>query len=278
MVQEIDRVAAQTHFNGQPLLDGQFSALFQIGADAGQTLSIPALLYTRPQILGKTDFPTCVLGLQRIDPTGTVNGPSGHDPVPPASFTINGHVVQVPEMPGQSIGSYPNANDAMIGGRVAYARLLASCINAEAGQTQVIAEPDPNDGTVRLIRITGQGRISATNTVAGSHDVLEKVTGKVDIGTFSGAQMAMCLMDSALAEVNLARADLGALQNRFSSVIASLQNSHENLSASRSRIQDADYARETAQLTRSQILQQAGSAMLSQANTLPNNVLTLIQG
>ena len=75
-----------------------------------------------------------------------------------------------------------------------------------------------------------------------------------------------------------ARATLGATQNRFSSVVSSLQTAAENLSASRSRIQDADFAAETANLTRAQILQQAGTAMLAQANALPNNVLTLLRG
>jgi len=84
-------------------------------------------------------------------------------------------------------------------------------------------------------------------------------------------------LDSALQSVNEARADLGAIQNRFSSAIANLQVSSENMAASRSRIQDADYAKETAELTRNQILTQAGTAMLSQAKSVPQNVLSLLQ-
>ena len=71
---------------------------------------------------------------------------------------------------------------------------------------------------------------------------------------------------------------MGALQNRFESVVAKLQTTSENLTASRSRILDADFAAETANLTRAQILQQAGTAMLAQANAIPNNVLTLLRG
>ena len=71
---------------------------------------------------------------------------------------------------------------------------------------------------------------------------------------------------------------MGAYQNRFASTIANLQTTAENLTASRSRIQDADFAAETANLTRAQILQQAGTAMLAQANAIPNNVLTLLRG
>lgn len=101
----------------------------------------------------------------------------------------------------------------------------------------------------------------------------------VDISGTDGTNAADAIetIDDALKLVNSTRADLGAIQNRFSSAIANLQTSSENLSASRSRIQDADFAAETAALTRSQILQQAGVAMLSQANALPNNVLSLLR-
>ncbi len=99
----------------------------------------------------------------------------------------------------------------------------------------------------------------------------------IDISSQSGASGAITAVDAALKTVNDSRADLGAIQNRFSSAIANLQTSAENLSASRSRIQDADFAAETAAMTRAQILQQAGVAMLSQANALPNNVLSLLR-
>ena len=95
--------------------------------------------------------------------------------------------------------------------------------------------------------------------------------------TGANAQLALAVVDAALSQINVSRGSLGSFQNRFSSAIASLQTTSENLSASRSRIQDADFAAETAQLTRAQILQQAGTAMLAQANQLPNNVLTLLR-
>ena len=92
------------------------------------------------------------------------------------------------------------------------------------------------------------------------------------------ASAALAVVDAALAQVTSTRGALGAYQNRFGSAIANLQTTAENLSASRSRIQDADFAAETANLTRAQILQQAGTAMLAQANAIPNNVLTLLRG
>jgi flagellin len=99
----------------------------------------------------------------------------------------------------------------------------------------------------------------------------------VDISSLSGANDAIAVLDGALSQVNSIRADLGAIQNRFESTISNLSTTSENLSAARSRILDADFAAETASLTRSTILQQAGISILSQANSLPQQVLSLLQ-
>jgi flagellin len=101
---------------------------------------------------------------------------------------------------------------------------------------------------------------------------------KLDISTVEGANKALVSIDNALKSVNSARSNMGAIQNRFSAVVSNLQATSENLTASRSRIRDADFASETATLTRGQILQQAGTAMLAQANSLPNGVLSLLRG
>lgn len=98
----------------------------------------------------------------------------------------------------------------------------------------------------------------------------------IDVSTAAGAQTAIMRIDSALATVTSNRATLGAIQNRFDSTISNLQNVSDNLSAARSRIQDADYAAEMANLTKNQILQQAGTAMLAQANSMPQSVLSLL--
>jgi flagellin len=99
----------------------------------------------------------------------------------------------------------------------------------------------------------------------------------VDISTVEGANAAIAVLDGSLSQVTSIRADLGAVQNRFSSTVANLQATSENLSAARSRILDADFAAETAALTRAQILQQAGTAILAQANAIPQNVLSLLR-
>lgn len=101
---------------------------------------------------------------------------------------------------------------------------------------------------------------------------------KTTNGTPTGANDALKVIDAALANISNARASLGAVQNRFTNTISNLQATSENLSSARSRIQDTDFAAETASLTRGQILQQAGTAMLAQANSLPNGVLSLLRG
>jgi len=100
---------------------------------------------------------------------------------------------------------------------------------------------------------------------------------QVDITTQRGANDALKIVDGALAYVDNLRADLGAIQNRFSSVVSSNSVTSENVAAARSRVQDADFAAETANLSRAQILQQAGTAMLAQANASTQNVLTLLR-
>jgi flagellin len=117
------------------------------------------------------------------------------------------------------------------------------------------------------------GLTAATTTAALSGTTI----AATDISTVAGANAALASVDAALTTVNGSRAQLGAIQNRFDSVVSSIQTTSENLSASRSRIRDADFASETAQLTRAQILQQAGVSILGQANSLPQNALSLLQ-
>ncbi len=117
-----------------------------------------------------------------------------------------------------------------------------------------------------------------TGAANATNSALLQSVDKLDISTVEASNRTLAIVDSALAAVNSQRARYGALQSRFDSTIGNLQTTSENLSASRSRIKDADFAEETAKLTRAQILQQAGIAMLSQANALPQQVLTLLRG
>ena len=119
----------------------------------------------------------------------------------------------------------------------------------------------------------------ATNQIGTSYAEGAAATGFADLNVLdtTGADNALNAMDAALKTINSARADLGAIQNRFTSTIANLNTSSENMSAARSRIRDTDYAAETAELTRTQILQQAGTAMLAQANQSSQNILSLLR-
>ncbi|NVM75452.1 flagellin [Duganella sp. SG902] len=126
------------------------------------------------------------------------------------------------------------------------------------------------------ISSTGTAVLGGTAGTAIGSDL--QSVAKLDVSTVDGANAALKTIDSALNQINSNRAALGAIQNRFASTISNLNTATENLSASRSRIQDTDFAAETASLTRGQILQQAGTAILAQANSLPNGVLSLLRG
>jgi flagellin len=178
------------------------------------------------------------------------------------------------------------AADAALASRNAIGNALASAINAKSGEAGLVASVDSATGTLTVTSLsagdvgdqitqTSLAGGAFTNTALAAGDAV--TVSSVDISTFGGAQQAIGIMDAALTAVNSARADMGAIQNRFQSVVANLTTSAENLSASRSRIRDADYARETAELTKTQILQQAGTAMLAQANQIPQAVLSLLR-
>ena len=128
--------------------------------------------------------------------------------------------------------------------------------------------------TITTATMTGEQKLTGA---LGSMGVGGAAASAPGISSFTFATDALGKLDIMLGEINSKRAEFGAIQNRFQAVIENLQVSAENQTAARSRIMDADFASETASLTRSQVLQQAGTAMLSQANSLPNNVLSLLR-
>jgi len=152
-----------------------------------------------------------------------------------------------------------------IGRTLSSTRFNGTAILATGG-TQVFQVGANNGDTIAV----------TTGNIAANADITTVTSG--GITTDTDANQALLDIDTALNTLNTERALYGAVQNRFEAVISTLQVSVENQSAARSRIMDADFAAETAALTRAQVLQQAGNAMLSQANQLPNNVLRLLQG
>ena len=149
-------------------------------------------------------------------------------------------------------------------------------------------------GTASTLAVGGSGVVAGTVSFSsdaaytvsgGSADLLSAATmsgslnsvADVDISTQDGSNKALKIIDGALAMIDSSRAELGAVQNRFGSTISNLSNVSDNLSGARSRIQDTDFAAETANMSKSQILQQAGIAMLSQANQSQQNVMSLLR-
>jgi len=201
---EVNRIATDTTFGGQNLLDGTYSASFQIGADAVQTI-----------------------GFSMQDVGGSANTISAN-----GGFTMSGIAGIASAVAGKSMSTFA------------------------AGISEI-----------------GSGSITAATASFTS-----MVAAEISVSTQANAQQVFAGMDAMIAVVDKKRAELGAVQNRFQSTIRNQANVSENLSAAKSRIKDADFAMETANLTKNQILQQASQTILGQANQRPQAALSLLQG
>ncbi len=279
LVSEIDRVAKQSDFNGTKLLDGSFSSqLFQVGANAGQAIAIDKVVNAKADSLGEATFATA--GKIVVDGATLASGTIG-------AMTVGG--VALGDVKFDYVAGATSANQANA------VKAITAAISSKLGETGLLAAQAVNangteiageitltsvkaDAKLADLAVAGAGAavagVTTTNTTAGT---AASHLSDLKIDTVAGAQQALEIVDKALGSINSTRADLGAVQNRFTSVVANLQTSTENLSASRSRIKDTDFAKETAELTRTQILQQAGTAMLAQANQVPQNVLSLLR-
>ncbi len=257
---EIDRVATQTNFNGVKLLDGSFTnQTFQVGANSGETISVNSIVNAQSTALGTTTS-AGVTGVAATSFTAITAG----------DLTIN----------GVSVGGIAADTSA-----VERAGSIRDAINSVSDQTGVYATNDTST-TVSLtstnaitVAFAGLSADTTTTGLTAATTATATTTGfsTLDLSTVAGANTAIGTMDAALEAVNTARADLGAIQTRFESVVSNLAINSENTSAARGRIRDADFAAETASLSRNQILQQAGTAMLAQANQVPQNVLSLLR-
>ena len=175
-------------------------------------------------------------------------------------------------------------NNIKLDNKSATSTFTAASIGADGARTAAATVAATNGSAVSMGYISmnsdkgfSLGTVTAGNGVAAGPATLNSVSS-IDVSTVSGSNDALKILDSALASVNSQRATFGALQSRFETAVSTLASPSVRLSASRSRIQDTDFASETAKLTRGQILQQAGTAMLAQANSLPNGVLSLLRG
>lgn len=289
LIAEVSRVANQTEFNGQRVLDGSVSDLFfQVGANQGQTIAVSGV-DSRTSQLGSSEITSAATGSLSQDQinSGLVFGGSQVITVDPAGENIDITValagVTTFEDAVRSINvAIQTAADADTTGVVADAQLRASLRVDNNGDTSIVvngafdADFDVDaGGTVEVTGGVGVPAVAAAPlfAVGSSANV---ALNTLDVTSRNDAFQTIAAVDGALNQINSLRADLGSVQVRFEATITNLNISSENLSASRSRIQDADFAAETANLTRAQILQQAGTAILAQANALPQNVLSLL--
>lgn len=202
LMSEVNRVATDTTFGGQNLLDGSYEASFQVGADAVQTIGF---------------------SMQNVGGTAAINSISAN-----GGFTLSG---------------------------------IAGVASAVTG----------NELSALAAGVSDIDNAAITETFANTF-----IATAISVSTQTNAQVVMAGMDSLIAVVDKKRAELGAVQNRFQSTIRNQSNVAENLSAAQSRIRDTDFAQETANLTKMQILQQASSSILSQANQRPQVALSLL--
>ncbi|MFC4473819.1 flagellin [Comamonas denitrificans] len=279
---EVDRVAKTTSFNGKKVLDGSFTGgVFQVGANSGDNITVGALANTKVDQLGKTEFGT-----------GSVIGITEGSKTDAASNMTNADVTIVITGANQVSAQVTIAKDADVTGDEALGRVVQA-INSKTADTGIVAflaedgksiqyRAEKNaDGVLAsaTMAVSGGGAADVAALLANPTNPNADQTGihKMDIKTQAGAWESLQRIDSALDKVSSARAELGAIQTRFEKSIENIDIQQENISAARGRITDADFAQETANLSRTQILQQAGTAMVAQANQLPQQVLQLLQ-
>ena len=268
---EIDRVATQTEFNGTRLLDGSFRGqAFQVGADAGQLLALSAFQSMRVSDLdGPSGF--------RVDtPAGVTVGTSLPLSIDVANLVFEQNAASTREAQDAFLTAVAAAFDAAAVSAASYDADTGDLTITNTAWASLIVDLEGIGGTSADLGFQDSLVLNVSSLSLATVPVEDSVDS-VSLMTPQLATRAITITDQALETVNAQRAKLGAVQNRFESVVANLQTSNENLAASRSRIRDTDFAAETAALTRAQVLQQAGVAMLSQANAAPQNVLALLR-
>ena len=276
---EINRVAKQTSFNGTKLLDGSFSAAtFQIGANSGEAITIAALTNASTDGLSNVDYGS---GNVTDVSTGTITTLTAVA-AGTLAMTVDGTEYDL-----SALGEARSPEERL--------GQLAEAINRRASDTGVTAylsKETDGDYTIEFrsskldstgapaavtfggftVAETGIGDASATIAATNATGIAD-----LSVETTEEAWLAIKQIDDSLDQINGARATLGAVQSRFENAVSNIMIQSENTAAARGRIMDADFAAETANLSRAQILQQAGTAMVAQANQLPQGVLALLR-
>ncbi len=274
---ELDRIANTTSFGGKKLLDGTFgTTTFQVGSAANETISV------------KIDE----MSTESMEATFSSGSIAASD-VAAGAANASGAIAISVTMANGTAKTF-SATFASGATQAEQVQALATVINdANIGIGAFVND----SGDIDLVTALGSGssageiesfsfgsgasvadaETAATTTAVSLADVTDdNLVADVDITDVIGSQKAVIIIDQAIQKIDAQRADLGAVQSRFENTIGNLQNIGENVSAARSRIQDTDFAAETANLTKNQILQQAGTSILAQANQLPQAVLSLL--
>ncbi|MGV3713230.1 flagellin N-terminal helical domain-containing protein [Pseudolysinimonas sp.] len=253
LVEELDRISASTNFNGTKLLDGSAGTLnFQVGAN-GDANSTIAVNFASADVSAVADALTT--GRYALTATTTPATATGN-------WVVTQGGTQVTVALGAVDASRTNGDIAdTLNGNAGFAANFSATVN-NSGELKITSKVSST-----AVSVTGTGYTSGTGAA-----------GALDFTSNAGAQAAINTIDGQISAISTARANLGAIQNRFESAINTINVATENLTASESRIRDTDMASEMVDFTRSQILSQAGVAMLAQAKSAPQSVLQLLQG
>jgi flagellin len=275
---ELDRISNTTAFGGKKLFDGSFGTeTFQVGSAANEAISLKLDEVSTKELSSDSISSGTVGELTAASGGGFVaaeftvasGSADGSDRV----FTITAEydAGATDEEATQALATA--INDANMG---------VGAFIADDGSIDLITDATIGSGEGELQVGVGSDATEAAAITAASGSVgftvltADNTVKDIDITSAKGAQEAVYIIDAALQSIDSQRASLGAAQNRFESTISNLQNVSENASSARGRIQDTDFAAETAKLTKNQILQQAGTSILAQANQLPQAVLSLL--
>ena len=278
---EIDRVAKNTSFNGKKLLDGSFAAAnFQVGSNSGEAITVAALTDSSSDGLSKV-----VYGSDSVT-TGTAGSITTLTEITAGdlAITVDGTEYELAEI-GEARSGEERLGQVVeaINRRTADTGVTAF-LKAETDGTytmEVRSSKLEADGDAVAVSFGGftaatTGFTAADVSVTSGSSTSTAGISELSIETAEDAWLAIKQIDDSLNQINEARATLGAVQSRFENAVSNIAIQTENTAAARGRIVDADFAQETASLSKSQILQQAGTAMVAQANQLPQQVLQLL--
>jgi flagellin len=286
LVQDIDSVSSNTQFNGVNLLDGTFQgATFQIGANAGQTITVSSVPSASANSIGNL-YASTVTGAGTYSNTDIASGDTVtlQVAVTPAGGAATDYTTDAITLSGTQatdLASVAAAINQQVAGQG-----IGATVNT-AGTGISISGTKAASGAAVAVTLAGStGTFNTDNGTAADLGLATgyaiKTTGQSYIGTSSvstvdDSNQALVQIDAALQSLATSTAQLGAYQNRFTALISGLNTDSTNLTSAKSQIEDTDYAQATSNLSKAQILQQASTAMVAQANTIPQNILTLLQ-